>query len=151
MFKLFKQINKPKKNNIILLSVINLLKIAGQMGIPLRGHRDNSQYHPEVGEPTTHVGVGNFAEFLKFVVRQGNKNLEGYLKSSSSRETYIFKTTQNNLLNCCYDLMTEAIIKKLNRLIFFSFVMKFRFIEQGAAYFLSEIYWLKWWYMWRFS
>ena len=101
MFKLLKQVNKPaKKNNRILLSIIDLLKTAGQMGIPLRGHRDESQYHPEVGEPASHAGVGNFVELLNFAVCQGNKDLEDHLKNCSSRETYISKTTQNNLLNC---------------------------------------------------
>ena len=53
---------ETKKNNRILLSIIDLSKTAGLMGILLRGHRDNSQYHLEVGEPTTHAGVGNFVE-----------------------------------------------------------------------------------------
>ena len=121
MFKLLKQVNKPaKRNNRILLSIIDLLKTAGQMGIPLRGHRDESQYHPEVGEPASHAGVGNFVELLNFAVCQGNKDLEDYLKNCSSRETYISKTTQNNLLNCCYDFMTEVIMKKVKQVKFFS-------------------------------
>ena len=36
------------KNNRILLSIIDLLKTAGQMGITLRGDRDDFQYHPEL-------------------------------------------------------------------------------------------------------
>ena len=66
---------QTKKNNRILLSIIDLLKTAGQVGIPLRGHRDDSQYHPEVEEPATHAGVDNFLELLNFAVRQGNKDL----------------------------------------------------------------------------
>ena len=111
---------QTKKNNRILMSIIDLLKTAGQMGIPLRGHRDDSQYHQEVGEPATHAGVDNFVDLLNFAVRQGNKDLEDHLKNCSSRETYISKTTQNNLLNCCYDLMTEVIIKKVKQAKFFS-------------------------------
>ena len=84
---------QTKKNNRILLSITDLLKTAGRMGIPLRVHRDDSQYHPEFGEPATHAGVGNFVELLNFVVRQDNKDLEDYLKNCSSRETYISKTT----------------------------------------------------------
>ena len=111
---------QTKKNNRILLSIIDLLKTAGRMGIPLRGHRDDSQYHPEVGERATHAGVGNFVELLNFAVRQGNKDPEDHSKNCSSRETYISKTTQNNLLNCCYDLMTETIINKVKHANFFS-------------------------------
>ena len=67
---------KIKENNRILLPTIDLLKTAGRMSIPLRSHRDDSQYHPEVGEQATHAGVGNFVELLNFSVRQGNKDLE---------------------------------------------------------------------------
>ena len=114
---------QTKKNNSILLSITDLLKTAGWTDIPLRGHRNDSQYHPEVGEPATHVGVDNFVELLNFAVRQGNKDLEYNLKNCSSRETYIPKATKNDLLNCCYDLMTEAIIN------IFSFMLRsFRII-----------------------
>ena len=92
---------QTKKNNRILLSIIDLLKIAGRMGILLRGHRDDFQYHPELEKLATHAGVGNFVKLLNFAVRQGNKDLEDHLKTCSSRETYISKTTQNNPLNCC--------------------------------------------------
>ena len=114
---MFKQVKIPR----ILLSIIDLLKTAARMGILLRGHRDDSQYHPEVEEPATHAGVGNFVELLNFAVRQGKKDLEDHLKNCSSGETYISKTTQNNLLNFCYDLMTEAIINKVKQAIFFQF------------------------------
>ena len=90
------------------------------MVITLRGCRDDLQYHPEVGQPATHAGVGNFVEHLNFALHHGNKDLEDHLKNSRSRETYISKTTQNNLLNCCYDLMTETIIKKVKQANFFS-------------------------------
>ena len=79
-------------------------------GIPLRAHRDDYQYHPEIGEPATYARVVNYVELSTFAVRQDNKYLEDYLKNCSSRETYISRTTHNNLLNCCYDLMTKAII-----------------------------------------
>ena len=116
---------QTKKNSRILLSISDLLKTAGPMCIPLRGHRDDSQYHPEVGEPATNAGVGNFVELLNFGVRQGKKDLGDHLKNCSSSETYNSKTTQNNLLNCCYDFMTETIINKVKQAKCFEFyVMK---------------------------
>ena len=69
------------KNNVVLLSIIDLLKTAVRMGIPLRGHRDDFQHHPKVGEPATHAMVGNFVKLLNFAVRQGNKDLEDQLKN----------------------------------------------------------------------
>ena len=59
---------QTKKDSIILLSIMELLKTVGRMGIPLRGHRDDSQYHSELGELATHAGVGNFVELLSFVI-----------------------------------------------------------------------------------
>ena len=42
------------------------------MGVPLRGHMDDSSYQPDVGKPANHPGVGNFIEFINFAVWQGN-------------------------------------------------------------------------------
>ena len=67
-----KQVDKNRK---ALLSIIDAIKTIGKMGVPLRGHRDNSRYQPDVGEPSNHPGVGNFIEFINFVVRQGNQTL----------------------------------------------------------------------------
>ena len=55
------------------LSMIDLFKTAGRMGITLKSYRDCSQYYPEVREPVTHAGLGNFLELLNFQVRRGNK------------------------------------------------------------------------------
>ena len=102
-----KQVDKNRK---VLLSIIDAIKTIGKMGVPLRGHRDDSRYQPDVGEPANHPGVSNFIEFINFAVRQGNQTLGHYLKTCSSRETYISKTTQSLLLTCCYDIMAEKII-----------------------------------------
>ena len=90
------------------------------MGIALRGPRDDSKYHPDVGEPSSLGGRGNFVELVNLTIRQGNKNLEAHLKTCSSRETYISKTTQNILLSCCSDAITETIIKRVNDAQYFS-------------------------------
>ena len=63
----------------------------------------------------THAGIANFVELLNFAVRQGNKDQDDHLENCNSRETYISRTTQNNLLNCCYNLMAEAIINKVKQ------------------------------------
>ena len=105
-----KQVDKNRK---VLLSIIDAIKTIGKMGVPLRGHRDDSRYQPDVGEPVHHPGVGNFIEFINFAVQQGNQTLGHHLKICSSRETYASKTTQNLLLACCYDIMTETIIGRV--------------------------------------
>ena len=57
------------------MSIIDAIKTIGKMGVPLRRHRDDSRYQPDVGEPSNHPGVGNFVEFINFAVRQGNQTL----------------------------------------------------------------------------
>ena len=64
--------------------------------------------------------LSNFLQILNFAVCQCSKYVEDHLKNCSSRETYISETTQNNLLNCCYDAMTEVIINKVKQANFFS-------------------------------
>ena len=55
----------PKIDTIITL---------GRLSLPFCGHRDDSKYHPKVGEYSTD-GVGNFVEFLQFRVRDEDKVL----------------------------------------------------------------------------
>ena len=104
----------------MLLSIIDIIKTIGRVGIALRGPRDDSKYHPDVGEPSSLGGLGNFVELVNLTIRQENKNLEERLKTCSSRETYISKTTQNILLSCCSDAITETVIKGVNDAQYFS-------------------------------
>ena len=110
------------KNRKVLLSIIDAIKTIGKMGVPLRGHRDDSRCQPDVGEPANHPGVGNFIEFINFAVQQGNQTLGHHLKTCSSRETYISKTTPNLLLACCYDIITETIIGRVKEAKFYSVI-----------------------------
>ena len=61
-------IEQVDKNRKVLLSIIDVIKAIGKMSVPLRGHRDDSRYQPDVGEPANHPGVGNFIEFVNFAV-----------------------------------------------------------------------------------
>ena len=84
-------VNQIDKSRKVVLSIIDAMKAIGKMGVPLRGHRDDSRYQPDVRKPANHPGVGNFIEFINFAVRQGNQTLGSPLKTCSSRETYILK------------------------------------------------------------
>ena len=75
------------------MSIIDAIKTIGNIGVPLRGHRDNSRFQPGVGETENHPGVGNLIKFINFEVPQENQTLGHHLKTCSSRETYISKTT----------------------------------------------------------
>ena len=62
----------------------------GRLALPFRRPRDDSKYHPKVGEYST-GGVGNFVKFLQFRVRIGDKVLEQHLKTYSKNESLIQK------------------------------------------------------------
>ena len=56
----------------VLAPIIDTIITLGRLFLPFRGHRDDSKYHPKVGEYST-GGVSNFVEFLQFRVRGGDK------------------------------------------------------------------------------
>ena len=113
------QVTKPtqkkcERNKNVLLSITDIIETIERVGIALRGHRDDSKYHPDVGQPSGHSGLGNFIELVNLMICQANTSLEEHLKSCSSRETYISKTTQNIVWNCCSDAITETITERVN-------------------------------------
>ena len=70
------------------MSVIDAIKTIGKMGVPLKGHRDDSRYQPDIGEPANYPEVGKFIEFINFAVRQGSQTLGHYLRTCSKREYF---------------------------------------------------------------
>ena len=44
---------KVLNNRKIILAIIDAIKLCGRLGIALRGHRDASKYHPEIGHAPT--------------------------------------------------------------------------------------------------
>ena len=89
------------------------------MGLPFRGHRDDSQYHPNVGEYSS-GGVGNFMECFSYGVRGGDTELVNHLKACSKNASSISKTSQNELVYCCGKLIKDALIKDIKESNFFS-------------------------------
>lgn len=88
----------------------------GRQNIPLRGHRDDGPINPE----TSTANQGNFKALLQFRVDAGDIALEEHLKNASSRATYISKTTQNSLIECCGDEIREQILKQIHEAQFWS-------------------------------
>ena len=50
------------------MSIIDAIKTIGKMDVPLRGHRDDSRYQLDVGEPANHPEAVNFIEFMNFAI-----------------------------------------------------------------------------------
>ena len=84
---------RVQKNRAVLISIVKCVELCGRQGIALRGHRDDSTF--------TVLSQGNAV--VNFRVESGDEVLQDHLQSCSSRETYISKTAQNELLNCIGD------------------------------------------------
>ena len=108
------------QNRRTLVPIVDTIKFCGRLGLPLRGHRDSSSYHPEVCQYSTENNVGVFVELLNLRVRSGDEVLENHLKTCPKNATYISKTTQNELIKCCAKVITDKIISeiKVNRFFF---------------------------------
>ena len=108
-----------QKNRNKLKPIVDTVILLGRLGLPFRGHRDDSQYHPNVGEYSS-GGVGNFIECLGYRVRGGDTELENHLKTCSKNASYISKTSQNELIFCCGKFIRDALIKDIKESKFFS-------------------------------
>ena len=109
------------ENRNKLVPIVDTIRLCGRLCIPLRGHRDDSQYHPQVGS-YSQGGVGNFVELLNYRVRGGDVVLAEHLKKCSKNATYISKTTQNELISCCGELITSKILSAVKKAKFFSII-----------------------------
>ena len=81
-----------EENRKVLVPIIDTIIILGRLGLPFRGHRNDSKYHPKVGEYST-GRIGSFVEFLQFRVSGGDKVLEQHLKTCGKNASYISKTS----------------------------------------------------------
>ena len=113
---------KVLNNRKIILAIIDAIKLCGRLGIALRGHRDASKYHPEIGHAPTSAGVGNFVHIINYAIRNGNKVLENHLNTCSKRETYLSAATQNDLPKCCYQVITEGLLKEVKAIKIFALI-----------------------------
>ena len=113
-----KEIEENRKK---LAPIVDSVLFCSRLGLPLRGHRDDAKYHPEVGSYST-GGVGNFIESLNFRVRAGDKVLENHLKTCGKNRSYISKTSQNKIIKCCGQVICEKIISDVKKSKFYSII-----------------------------
>ena len=92
------------KNRAILYPIIDLVVTMGQQNISFRGYRDDSQYHPPVGEYSRSGNVGNFVELLNYKIRNcwaDDCQLKNHLTTCHKNATHISKRTQNEFIQIC--------------------------------------------------
>ena len=104
---------KVLNNRKFILPIIDAIKLCGRLRIVLRGHKDASNYHPEIGYAPISAGVGNFVLIISYAITNSNKVLENHLKTCSKCETYLSAAAQNDALKCCYQVITEGLLKEV--------------------------------------
>ena len=106
-------------NRTFLIPIMDTIIFCGRKGIPLRGHLDDAKYHVKPGE-YSNAGAGNFVELLNLRVRAGDKVLESHLNKCSKNASYISKTSQNKLIKCCGQYITDKIVGDVTKARFYS-------------------------------
>lgn len=98
-----------KENRAKLTSIVKTVIFCGQQNIPLRGHRDDSKYYDN-----TH-NTGNFQKLLEFRVDAGDSKLQHHIEECKRNATYRSKTIQNEIIGCCADYITKALVDDIKR------------------------------------
>ncbi|KAJ8682083.1 hypothetical protein QAD02_017875 [Eretmocerus hayati] len=111
------RLEQIRSNRARLMPIIKTLVFCGRQNIPIRGHRDDGGLNPDES-----VDEGNFKELLKFRVESGDSILKSHLQQSSSRATYISKTTQNELIDACAQEITSVVIGRAKKAKFVSVI-----------------------------
>lgn len=103
------------RNRKALQSIVETVIFCGRNNIPLRGHRDDGSL-TEVSS----FHEGNFWELLRFRISSGDTILEEHVKSAAWNATMISKTTQNDIISICGQLILKQIVDEVKEAQFFS-------------------------------
>lgn len=101
-----KKLNIMKSNRERLIPIVKTIMLCGRENIPLRGHRDD-------GELSDERSQGKFRALLQFRIDAGDSLLQKHLDTAPRNATYLSKTTQNQLIECCHTLIIRKIINKV--------------------------------------
>lgn len=115
------RLNQINENRERIRPIIETLILCGRQNIALRGAVDDGPLLNDTSNSLV-ANPGNFRELLKFKINSGDQNLKNHLDTTSSRATYISKTTQNELLNCIGEEIQLQIIKDVNKAKFYAVI-----------------------------
>ncbi|XP_066984526.1 52 kDa repressor of the inhibitor of the protein kinase-like [Macrobrachium rosenbergii] len=101
-----------------LEGIIHCIVYLGRQGLSLRGHRDDGNIQGSEREGNE----GNFRELLRFAVRRGDTALEKHLKNAKKNATYTSKTTQNDIIACIDEHISNVISERISKSKFFSVI-----------------------------
>lgn len=109
---------KVEQNRQKLIPIIETILFCGLQNIPLRGHRDDGSIYSVDDDIKNQKG--NFKALLEFRINAGDQILKEHLKSATKNTAYISKTTQNDLIDCCGNVISDKIIQKVHISKFYS-------------------------------
>jgi hypothetical protein len=112
------RLQQVQENRERLRPIIESIVFLGRQNIPLRGHRDDGRLDEEAGPSNE----GNFRELLRFKISSGDETLKRHLAAASSRATYIGNTSQNQLITCCGEEITETILNQVRNAKYYSVI-----------------------------
>ena len=105
-----------EQNRQKLLPVVGAVILCGRQNIALRGHRDGARYFADGKN-----NPGNMQEILKFLAKFGNNALfEDHMDNAAKSATYRSKTTQNELIAVCGELILSKLVSQRKQAQFFS-------------------------------
>lgn len=123
-----KQIEENRKK---LIPIINTIFLCGRQNFPLRGHRDDGDLIQNSVN-----NEGNFRELLKFRIDSGDDVLKNHLQNCPKNASFISKTTQNDLIDCCASVILHKIVNAIKESKYFS---KLVIVENTSGLNLSKI------------
>ena len=88
--------------------MVDTIKICSRQNLSLRGHRDSVKEQPKVGMSGLN-NSGNFVDLLHYRCRGGDTDLKHHLESAAQNATYTSPEIQNELIDCCGELIVEKI------------------------------------------
>ena len=107
---------QQSKNRALSRPVIDVIRHCIVNGLPLRGHRDDNE-----STLSTQSGKGNFKETLALVARY-HPDLASHITYGPKNAKYDSKTTQNELISICADLVVQEIVAEVKKAKYFSII-----------------------------
>lgn len=114
---------RVEENRRRLIPIIKTIILCGRRNIPLRGHRDDGPFSGRgTRDEDNYEDGGNFRSLLEFRVDAGDEILRNHLETASKNATYISKTVQNELIECCRKVMISKIIQQVKESKYFTII-----------------------------
>ena len=96
-----------EKNRRKLRSIVETVILCGRQTLAFRGHRDDETC--PIGESNR----GNFQALLDFRVLSGDTVLKEHFETAPRNATYRSKTIQNDLIDCCGEVLRIDIVEEV--------------------------------------